>query len=83
MAQNFIWWKNPEEGAQNLIDLICRVMTLGTWEDVQELQEAVGEQKFRQALSHAPPGIFDERSWNYWHYRFGILPIPPLPKRSL
>jgi hypothetical protein len=38
---------------------------------------------FREALEHAPPGIFDERSWNYWHLMTGRHPPPPMPKRVI
>jgi hypothetical protein len=37
---------------------------------------------FREALDHAPPGIFDEDSWAYWNGVVGRAP-PPLPRRVI
>ena len=34
------------------------------------------------ALRAAPPGVFDRRSWAYWHTVLEVLPTPPLPKRQ-
>jgi hypothetical protein len=42
-----------------------------------------GLDAFRRVLATPPPGVFDPRSWNYWHVVFGIAPIPPLPVRKL
>ncbi len=42
-----------------------------------------GVDALRAVLADAPPGVFDRRSWSYWHARFGIAPVPPLPRRRL
>lgn len=83
MARIFVWWKTPEEALVNLYDVLCRALRYGSWNDLKELEEVVGQAALREALIHAPPGILDEASWNYWHHRFGILPVPPLPRRPL
>jgi len=35
-----------------------------------------------EVLDHAPPGIFDRRSWAYWNLKCGREPVPPLPTRT-
>ncbi len=40
-------------------------MTYGTIEDVLAVQNVAGWSAFREALEHAPPGVFDARSWAY------------------
>jgi hypothetical protein len=57
-------------------------MTLGSWNDVQNVRAAVGDAPFRHVIEKPPPGVFDERSWCYWHRVFK-RPIPPLPQRNL
>ena len=47
-----------------------------------EARAHFSEDAFRDALRHAPPGIFDERSWHYWHYALNLLPIPSRPRRE-
>ena len=56
-------------------------MARGFWEDIQCVEKIFGEAAFREALPHCRPGVMDTRSWNYWHHRLGINPIPELPRR--
>ena len=83
LAQKLFWWKSPADALGNPIRFVAQVMTLGTWEDVQTSRITLGDDAFRQALSTPPPGVFDERSWVYWHHVFGIHPVPELPRRKL
>jgi hypothetical protein len=57
------------------------VMTYGTVEDLRALEGLAGQREFREALEHAPPGVFDARSWAYWNLKCGRVPAPPLPVR--
>jgi hypothetical protein len=82
IAQRVHWWKTPAESIANTSDFLCRVMALGLWEDVIYVIEKYGEQALRSALNEAPPGVFDPKSWNYWHRRFGFSLVPALPKRE-
>src|SRR5690554_5819138 len=53
-------------------------------DDVKIVRQAVGDNAMREALDNAPPGIFDGRSWAYWHLILhGREDAPPLPVRSL
>lgn len=81
IARRLVWWKTPEQALADLSHFLAQVMTLGTWKDVQRVRAEVGEDALRDTLRRPPAGIFDPRSWHYWHYYFGILPIPPLPRR--
>jgi hypothetical protein len=80
IAEKLFWWKKPEEALQFIPRFLAQVMTLGTWEDVQTVGRIFGRNAFRDVLFNAPPGVFDLRSWHYWHIVFG-LPVPPLPTR--
>ena len=58
-----------------------RISTYGTVEDLRAVQDFIGLDEFREVRDHAPPGIFDARSWTYWHLKCGRTPAPPLPVR--
>jgi len=73
----------PEEALEFPARFLAQVMTLGTWDDVQVVRTAVGAEPLRKILLDAPPGVFDPRSWHYWHHVFEITPVPPLPRRRL
>lgn len=81
IARSLIWWKPPEEVSPDY--LIRRVMNVGTWTMVKTIERMQGETAMRRALETAEPGEFSERAWNFWHLRFGVHPIPPLPRREI
>jgi hypothetical protein len=81
IAQRMIWWKTPEETLAWPARFIMQVMTRGRWDDVLFVQGVYGKEAFKEALLHAEPGVFDMKSWTYWHTVFG-LPVGPLPQRT-
>jgi hypothetical protein len=80
IAEKLFWWKRPESALELLPRFLAQVMTLGTWDDVKAVERILGKEAFREVLRDAPAGVFDPRSWHYWHVVFG-LPIPPPPSR--
>ena len=46
------------------------------------LAGVAGPPEFREVLEHAPPGVFDARSWAYWNLKCQRVPAPPLPRRQ-
>lgn len=83
LAVRLFWWKSPDEALADRRRFLAQVMTFGDWADVQCVVEIHGEAALRAVLTDAPPGVFDRRSWAYWHARFGTDPIPTLPRRRL
>ena len=83
LARRLVWWKPPEEALRAPERVIAQVMALGTWDDIETAKRHWGIEAFRRVLAAPPPGVFDRRSWNYWHVVFGIAPTPPLPVRNI
>lgn len=83
LARRLFWWKEPADALRDPCRFLAQVMALGTWEDVQTAFQHWTEQDFRLALHRSPAGVFDVRSWNYWHRRLGDQAAPPLPQRRL
>jgi hypothetical protein len=80
LARKLMWWMEPAEALAQPKRFLMQIMVLGTWKDVQFAQKKFGLDAFKAALEAAEPGVFDQRSWSYWHARFG-MPERPLPKR--
>ena len=80
IAEKLFWWKTPAEALGSATRFLAQVMTFGTWNDVQTVQKILGKESFREVLQNPPAGVFDPRSWSYWHVVFG-LPVPPIPQR--
>lgn len=83
LSRRLIWWKAPADALADRTRFLAQVMTFGTWDDISEAKTFWSETAFREALREAPAGVFDVRSWTYWHHVLGLLPVPPLPTRKL
>ena len=83
LAAKVFWWKTQEEALRDPIRFVVQVMTYGDWTEVQAARRHFGEKVFRSALRDPPPGVFDNRSWAYWHTVLRVHPIPGLPRRKL
>jgi len=81
VAARVVWFKSSSEALADPVHFLAHVMTYGTVEDLRALDGAAGPDDFRETLEHAPPGVFDARSWAYWNLKYGRVPVPPLPVR--
>lgn len=86
LARKYIWWKTPDQAISNWHHFLAQIMTLGTIEDCGWIMKNLGEEELTKVLFHPPIGVFNSRSWHYWHYKLGLADdesdIPPLPQRS-
>lgn len=82
VASRLFWWKLPAEALADSNRFLAQVMTYGTIEDLAVVRRHFPESAFREVLANPPAGVFDPRSWAYWHVRFG-LEAPELPTRNL
>ena len=83
VASRLFWWKPPSEALAFPNRFLAQVMTYGTIEDLAVVRRHFPDSAFREVLADPPAGVFDPRSWTYWHVRFGLEAPPELPKRQL
>ena len=83
MAKKYVWWKTPEETLAAPALLLAQLMTLGTVEDVRWMLTRTSSDELRDVLRDPPVGVFNARSWTYWHRRLNGEPIPLLPARMI
>ena len=85
LASKYVWWKSPDEALRAPQRIAAQVMNIGDYEDVQRLANNLGDEYLRRVIANAAPGQLNERSWNYWHHRLGLVKrgrVPPMPKRK-
>lgn len=82
IAARVFWWGHPEEWLDDAVRFAARVMTFGGWNDTVLTLELLGDSLFRQVLDTPPPGVFDIKSWTYWHAHYQ-REVPALPHRQL
>ncbi len=84
VAERVVWFETPQAALAAPRRFLAHVMTYGAAEDVAAVREALPAEAFREVLDDPPPGVFDARSWAYWHLVVnGASPPPPLPERSI
>jgi hypothetical protein len=81
VARRVVWCKAPDVALADPIHFLAHVMTYGTAGDLAAVLRVVRRDELCEVLNHAPPGIFDPRSWAYWNLICGRRPKPPLPTR--
>ena len=82
VAKRVFWWGNPEEWLDLPIRFTAQVMTFADWDDTVLTYKLLGDSAFQQVLRNPPPGVFDIKSWTFWHHRYHMQ-VPPLPTRKL
>ena len=81
MARKYVWWQSPERTLADTRFFVAQLMTLGSVDDIRWLLSRVSEDRLRAVLRNPPAGVFNGRSWRYWHLRLGCAPVPELPER--
>ncbi len=82
IAERIIWFEPPEIALKSVTRFLAYAFRYATHEDMKRIREKLTDDDLRNALTNAPPGIIDGRSWSYWHAMLGIFPTPPLPSRT-
>ena len=83
IARRVVWFEEPRQAIADAARFVAYAMTYGTHADVAVIRKHLTEDELREALSNAPPGIFDPRSWAYWNLKLGRYPAPPMPMRAV
>ena len=83
LASRYVWWNTVDWAYAHPAVFLANIMDLGSWDDIQTMRHEVDDSVLKAILLNAAVGYFHARSWDYWHVKFGINPIPPMPKRAL
>jgi hypothetical protein len=82
LAKKYVWWESQDWSYKHPLVLLSNIMNLCNWDDLCLLLKCVNENTLREVLKNAPPGYFSYRSWDYWHHKLNLTPVPNLPKRN-
>lgn len=82
VARRCVWWASPDKALRDAPTFLCHVMVYGLWQDAIVIRRRFSSHQLCDALARAPAGLFDVRSWHYWHRLLG-QPVPPLPLRQI
>jgi len=83
VAQRVFWWQGPADALADPVRFLAQVMVYGTVEDLAVARRHFPPEAFRRVLDEPPAGVFDPRSWAYWHVVFGLEPPAELPRRKI
>jgi hypothetical protein len=80
VARRVFWWGKSADWMEDSFRFVAQVMVFGDWNDTVLTWKLLGDSLFRQVLAHAPAGVFDPKSWTYWHHHYH-MEVPALPGR--
>lgn len=70
-------------GSQSVHRVVAQVMVYGNLEDIRNVSQLYGDSVFSEVLDHPPRGVFDSKSWVFWHKKLNRSAIPPLPVQAV
>lgn len=82
VARRVVWFKPAHETLCKEVFFLNHAMTFGDASDVALIRRHYDDDTLRNALRNAHPGVFDPRSWAYWHIILDISPVPAMPTRQ-
>ena len=82
LARRLVWFEKPQDALADTVRFAAYAFARATHEDMKLVRKFLTEDDLREALTQAPPGVIDPRSWAYWNVRFGRYPTPPMPSRN-
>jgi hypothetical protein len=81
-ARRYCWDMDPVDATKRKNRVLLRVMDLGVWNDIIDIEHTYGKTELTSILASAPAGSLRARSWAFWHYRLRVTPydeMPPIP----
>jgi len=82
LGRKYLWWR-PVDGSPFPEDrIVAQIMNLGTYDDVLQLEEALGSARLADVMLHAEPGWFSDRSWEFWRGRLSFATGVELPDKA-
>ena len=83
LARRLVWWLEPDVALADRRRFLAQAMTDADLDDMWFIREVFGDDALRAVLADPPPGMFDRRSWAYWHVKLGYDGVPPMPVRRI
>ena len=74
--ERLFWWDDNRSRSPHRV--AAQVMVFGNLDDIREAGERFGSGIFGEVLENPPRGLFDKKSWCFWHKKLA-RPVPPLP----
>lgn len=82
LGRKYLWWR-PVDGLPFSEDrIVAQIMNLGTYDDVLQLEEALGHARLASVMLHAEPGWFSDRSWEFWRGRLSFATGAEMPEKA-
>jgi hypothetical protein len=69
LENKFFWWEPVGLQPRSEARILAQAMSLASFEEGRQLEQALGHERLVQAMLDAEPGWIDERSWEFWRGR--------------
>lgn len=82
LGQKYLWWRPINDSPFSKDRVIAQIMNLGTYDDILQLEAALGQASLVEVMLHAEPGWLSDRSWEFWRGRLSYATGLALPEKA-
>ena len=82
LGRRYLWWQSVDGLPFSEDRVVAQIMNLGTYDDILQLEAALGQAHLVGVMLHAEPGWFSDRSWEFWRGRLSFATGAALPENA-
>ncbi|MBR0778272.1 hypothetical protein JQ625_25860 [Bradyrhizobium diazoefficiens] len=82
LGRRYLWWESVDGLPFSEDRIVAQVMNLGTYDDILQLEAALGHAALGGVMLRAEPGWFSDRSWEFWRGRLSFATGAALPDKA-
>jgi hypothetical protein len=82
LASRVNWFEDSKDVVKNKYKFLNHIMVYGTLDDVKIMLKYYSLHDCKEALQNTQVGLYDYKSWHFWHIALGYDDVLPLPKRA-
>jgi hypothetical protein len=81
-GRKYLWWEPVGDSPHSDDRILAQTMNLGTFDDIVELESAIGRARLVDIMKRAEPGWFSDRSWEFWRGRLSLATGEAIPDEA-
>ena len=82
LGRKYLWWRPVDGSPFSKGRVVAQIMNLGTYDDIRQLEAALGQAYLVDVMLHAEPGWFSDRSWEFWRGRLSYATGAAVPEKA-
>jgi hypothetical protein len=82
LGRKYLWWQPVDGGRFPEERVLAQIMDVATYDDILQLEAALGRERLVDVMLQAEPGWLSDRSWEFWRGRLSFATGVMLPEKG-